>query len=171
MSEKFYCWPDWMPKAQSNGYGYEPTDRRAKTEMEVGSVLRVNFDTDETTLDCTLILNAVQSQWFEKFERNMLNQGAKWFQIPIQIAGCIERHTVRFAARPKAGNLIGPYHTTYTLKLDVQKRDLPICDEIMDLLLCVSPDELRKTARNLREFWMSLKKLQSPTWIVDEAKQ
>lgn len=171
MSEKFYCWPDWMPLAQSDGYAYEPTDRRSKTEMEVGSVLRVNFDSDETTLDCTLILNAVQSQWFEKFERNMLNQGSTWFQMPIQIAGCIERHTVRFAARPKAGSLIGPFHTTYTLKLDVRQRDLPICDEIMDLLLCVSPLDLRNTAKNLREFWISLRRLQKPTWIVDEVNR
>lgn len=165
MAEKFYCWPSWMPKAQSNGYSYDPVDRRSKTDMEVGSILRVNFDSDETTLDCTLILNAVQSQWFEKFERDMLNQGAKWFQMPIQVAGCISMHTVRFASRPKAGNLIGPYHTSYTLKLDVQKRDLKLCDEVLELLLCVIPSDILQTAKNLRLFWIGLKTLQVPNWI------
>lgn len=166
-STKFYCWPSWMPLAQSNGYSYEPTDRRTKTDMEVGSIMRVNFDTDESTLNCTLILNAVQAQWFEKFERDMLNQGATWFQMPIQIAGCIEWHTVRFASRPKAGNLIGPRHTTYTLKLDIQKRDLKLCDEVAELLLCITPPELTGTYARVHDFWLSLKTLQKPTWIVD----
>lgn len=165
VNEKFYCWPKWMPKAQSNGYSYEPVDRRSKTDMEVGSVLRVNFDSDETTLDCTLILNAVQAQWFEKFERDFLSQGARWFQMPIQIANCIEWHTVRFAARPKAGGLIGPYHTSYTLKLDVQKRDLKLCDEVIELLFCLEPTEIKNSADYARLFWLSLKRLQVPNWI------
>lgn len=166
---KFYCWPEWMPLVQQDDYGYEPTDRRSRTDMEVGSVLRVNYDSDETTLDCSLILDVEQSQWFEKFERNMLNQGAKWFQMPIQIAGCISRHTVRFASRPKI-KWKAPFYTTYAFKLDIQKRDLPICDEIMELLLCISPADLRQTVRNLRDFWMSLKKLQAPAWIVEEVE-
>lgn len=163
--DRFYCWPKWMPRAQSNGYSYEPTDRRSKTDMEVGSVLRVNFDTDETTLDCTLILNAVQAQWFEKFERDFLSQGARWFQMPIQIANCIEWHTVRFASRPKAASLIGPFHTSYTLKLDVQKRDLKLCDEVVDLLLCLDPSEIKNSADYVKSFWLSLKRLQVPSWI------
>lgn len=168
MADKLYCWPDWMPKAQSNGYGYEPTDRRTKTDMEVGSVLRVNYDTDETSLDCTLVLNSVQAQWFEKFERDTLNQGAHWFQMPIQIAGCIEWHTVRFTSRPKAGSLIGPYHTTYTLKLDVQQRDLKLCDEVLELFLCVPPQDLLDAVKHSRDFWMGLKTLQKPEWIIAE---
>lgn len=155
-----------MPIAQRPNYSYEPTDRRSKTDMEVGSILRVNFDTDESTLDCNLILDAVQAQWFEKFERELLNQGARWFQMPIQIAGCIEWHTVRFASRPKAGNLIGPRHTTYTLKLDIQKRDLKLCAEVVELLLCIIPPHLVMAAENSRIFWMSLKKLKDPAWIL-----
>lgn len=165
MAEKFYCWPSWMPVAQRPNYAYEPTDRRSKTEMEVGSVLRVNFDTDESTLDCTLILNSLQAQWFEKFERDFLSQGARWFQMPIQIAGCIEWHTVRFAQRPKAGNLIGPRYTTYTLKLDLQQRDLKMCDEVAALLLCVVPSEIINAADSAKAFWLSLKRLQVPNWI------
>lgn len=165
---KFYCWPKWLPLAQSNGYSYESADRRSKTDMEVGSVLRVNYDTDETTLDCSLILNAVQSQWFEKFERDMLRQGATWFQMPIQIGGCIMRHTVRFASRPKAGSLIGPFHTTYTFKLDVMERKLQLCDEEMDMLMCISPTDFMNTAKNAGIFWMSLKKLQVPSFILSE---
>lgn len=165
MAEKLHCWPEWMPLAQSNGYTYEPTDRRTKTEMEVGSVLRVNFDTDETVLDCTLILNTVQAQWFEKFERDMLNHGATWFQMPIQIACCIERHTVRFASHPKA-TWKAPHHTTYSLKLDIEKRDLRMCKELAELLLCVTPKQLTDSNRDVRIFTLGLRSLQNPNWIV-----
>lgn len=165
--DRTICWPDWMPKPQRSGYSYEPADRRSKTDMEIGSVLRVNFDTDETTLDCTLILNAVQAQWFEQFERHMLRQGAQWFRMPIQIAGCIEWHTVRFAARPKVGSLIGVTHATYTLRLDIDKRDLKICPEVIDLLICVSPQDITGAAANAGTFWMSLPPLQAPTWIYN----
>lgn len=167
MADKFYCWPDWMPKAQRNGYGYEPVDRRAKTDMEVGSLIRVNYDTDETTLNCTLILNAVQAQWFEKFERNMLNQGSQWFQMPIMVAGCIQMHTVRFASRPKASEVIGPYHTSYQLALEVQERNLDICDELMDIMLCVSPKHIMMTSDRVQEFWLSLRCLQVPIYFCE----
>lgn len=166
-NEKFYCWPDWMPKAQANAYSYEPTDRRSKTDMEVGSVLRVNFDTDESSLTCTLILNAVQAQWFEIFEKNLLNQGAAWFQMPVQTGGCVEWHTVRFAQRPKA-SWKSPHYTQYDLKLDLWQRELSMCMELEELLLCQSPTQIRNSALNLKDFWMSLKKLQIPTFLISE---
>lgn len=169
MAEKkaLLCWPDWMPKPQQPDYTYTPVDRRTKTDMEVGSILRVNFDTDETTLDCVLILNAVQAQWFEQFERNLLHQGAQWFRMPIQIAGCIEWHTVRFASRPKAGSLIGVTHTTYTLRLDVDKRNLKLCPDVIELLVCISPQDILSASANTGAFWMSLAALQPPKHVYN----
>lgn len=166
--DRFYCWPDWMPKPQRNGYGYDVTDRRSRTDMEVGSLIRVNYDTDETTLDCTLVCNAVQSQWFEKFERCMLSQGSQWFQMPIMIAGCIEMHTVRFASRPKAGSIIGPYYTSYQLRLDVQERDLKLCQQLMDFMLCVSPKHIIGTSDNAQRFWLGLKCWRIPFWFCEQ---
>lgn len=168
MAEKFYCWPDWMPKPQRNGYGYDVTDRRSRTDMEVGSLIRVNYDTDETTLDCTLVCNAIQAQWFEKFERDMLSQGSQWFQMPIMIAGCIEKHTVRFASRPKAGSLVGPYFTSYQLRLDIQERDLKLCKQLMDFMLCVSPKHTMGASDAARKYWLSLKTLCIPCWFCEE---
>lgn len=168
MADKFYCWPDWMPKPQRNNYGYDVTDRRSRTDMEVGSLIRVNYDTDETTLDCTLVCNAIQAQWFEKFERDMLSQGSQWFQMPIMIAGCIEKHTVRFASRPKAGSLVGPYFTSYQLRLDVQERDLKLCDQLMDFMLCISPKHIMKTSDAAHQFWMSLQCRTIPSYFCEE---
>lgn len=168
MADKFYCWPDWMPKAQRSGYGYDVADRRSRTDMEVGSIIRVNYDTDETTMECTLICNSIQSQWFEKFERDMLNHGSQWFQMPIMIAGCIEMHTVRFASRPKAGSIIGPYHTSYTLKLDIQERDLKLCQQLMDFMLCVSPCHIMESSNAAQKFWLGLQCRTIPSYFCQD---
>lgn len=145
-------WPDWMPKPQRSGYGYEPVDRRTRTDMEVGSIYRVNFNSDEATVNCTLILNNIQSSWFETFEHKALNQGSKWFEIPLQTGGRIEWHKARFAARPKAGNLIGVGATTYTLRLDIEKREGRLCDSIAEMLYCISPEEFMDVSRTLASF-------------------
>lgn len=140
MADSLLVWPRWMPKPQRNGYGYDPVDRRERTEMEVGSVLRVKYDTDETTLNCTLILDQFQLAWFESFEHSVLSQGSQWFEMPIQTGGSIENHVVRMKTRPKYGQLIGLY-TTVTLQLDVEKRNL-ICGGLARLLMCMSPQEI-----------------------------
>lgn len=169
-SDSLLKWPSWMPLAQQSNYSYEPTDRRTKTDMEVGSVLRVNFDTDETTLNCQIILNPIQSQWFEMFERNMLNQGAKWFEMPIQIANCIEWHNVRFNTRPKV-TIKAPKYQIYSFRLDVEKREIALCPELADFLYCVSPCDIYNTVKYEREFLLEAHRLQVPDYWIYGCKQ
>lgn len=168
--DELFIWPDWMPKAQQSDYSYEPTDRRTKTDMEVGSVLRVNFDTDETSLNCQLILNPIQSQWFELFERDWLNQGSKWFEMPIQIANCIDWHTVRFATRPKA-TIKAPKYQVYTFKLDIEKRNIALCPELAEFLYCISPCDIFNIASNERTFILEAHKLKVPDYWIYGCKQ
>jgi len=142
-------WPDWMPHPQQSGYSYEPADRRSRTDMEVGSLIRVNFDTDETTVNCSLVLNRTQAAWFEVFERSMLSQGSRWFEMPLQSGGQLEWHTVRFRSRPRAG-IVAPFHTSYSFSLEIEKRPDVLCPQIAGLLCCVSPQDVCATAENLR---------------------
>lgn len=118
-----YTWPAWMPRPQVSGYGVHPVDRRLTTETETGNIVRRQFDTDEAEADCSLVLNQLQSNWFEAFERDMLGQGSTWFRMPLWVGGEIENHLVRFKTRPKAGSLIG-LHTTYSFTLAVAKREI-----------------------------------------------
>lgn len=165
MGNEMFKWPDWMPLAQQSGYGYEPADRRTRTDTEVGSILRVNFDTDETTLNCTLVLNTFQAAWLEAFERGALHQGAQWFEMPIQTGGCIEWHTVRFASRPKVAG-VNALYTTYTLQLDLEKRELAMGDELAELLVCVAPEDLIEAVDTVKAFVGALPALRVPDfWI------
>lgn len=144
-----YRWPEWMPKPQQKQYDYEPIDRRRRTDMEVGSLYRVEFDTDETRVNCVLILNRMQSAWFESFERDVLRQGTQWFEMPLQTSGQLEWHTARFATRPKAG-AYAPFHTQYSFTLELEKREDAICPGVVELLACIPPQELCEAAEMLR---------------------
>lgn len=112
-----------MPNPQADGYGIHPVDRRLATETEAGTVVRKQFDADESEADCTLVLNPLQANWFEAFERDMLGQGTVWFNMPLWVGGEVENHLVRFKTRPKAGSLVG-LHTSYSFTLSVAKRQL-----------------------------------------------
>lgn len=150
MADTMYRWPEWMPKPQRTSYSYEPTDRRTRTDMEVGSILRVNYDTDETKITCTVVLNQTQAAWFETFERHILAQGSRWFQMPLQSGGMLNWHTVRFNSRPKA-TVIAPFHTQFSLSLDVDKRPDVLCPQVAELLFCLSAADLCGSAQSLRQ--------------------
>lgn len=141
-------WPDWMPLPQMSGYGLELKDRRLKTEMEVGSIVRVEYDTDEAQATCSLVLNEFQAAWFEAFERDVLAQGSQWFSMPLKSSGIVQPHTVRFAQRPKA-DIVGPGHTRYSFTLDVEKRPDVICGEVSNIVLCMAPTDVCQTANIL----------------------
>lgn len=150
MAKKLLRWPEWMPIPQQSGYSYQPTDRRTRTDMEVGSILRVNYDTDETQFSCTLILNSIQSAFFEQFERDILSQGTQWFEFPLKSGGNITWHTARFLEHPKA-TLLGVRHTTYTFTLEIEKRPVTLCPQIAEFLVCISPQDLCRAGHVLRE--------------------
>lgn len=167
-SDEFYQWPDWMPLPQISGYGYEPSDRRTRTDMEVGSVLRVNFDSDETTVTCMLICNTWQAAWFEAFERGALRQGSRWFRLPLQTGGAINWHTARLAARPKAQQLMGVFHTAYQLQLELEQRELEMCDDLAEILVCIPPEDLVSAADSGEAFVTRIPRLDVPQfWLHD----
>jgi hypothetical protein len=143
------CWPEWMPKPQRSGYQFEPVDRTVRTDMEIGSIYRVEFDTDETIIQCTMILcNRIQLEFFQAFERDCLRHGTKWFRMPIWVSGKqdkdnLEWYNCRFKTRPKFSGLIGVTHITVTMQLEIEERNL-LDPDILEVLMIFGPDGVRK---------------------------
>jgi hypothetical protein len=128
-----------MPKPQRSGYSYEVTDRTLNTDMEISSLRRVEFDTDETVITCSMILcNRVELEFFEAFERDCLRQGVRWFQMPLWVAGHLEWYNCCFVERPKIGGLIGVSHATVSMKLKIEWRDL-LDPDIVEVLMVFGP--------------------------------
>lgn len=140
-------WPSWMPRPAQSGYDGSPVDRRIKTDMEMGSVIRVEFDTDETNINCEVMLTQIQSAFLESFERDLLRQGTTWFEMPILIGGIVKNHLVQFKDRPKQKGVYG-LHTVYSLSLNVSERKLwP--SWLTELFLYYDPESLMKIASRL----------------------
>ena len=142
-------WPAWMGYPVVDDYKVEPQDRRIKSEMEISTISRVEFDTDETIANCSLYLKSLQAKWFESFERDYLSQGSKWFIMPLWVGGEIIDHVVKIRDRPALSQKSGTERTEgyaiYTFSLDVSKREGMLPLELVDKLLYLSPYELQQT--------------------------
>jgi hypothetical protein len=149
MAQDLIKWPAWMKYPTIDGYGVEVKDTRIKTEMEVGSAFRVEFNTDESSASCSLFLNKIQSDFFEAFERGLLKQGSVWFIMPLWVGGKLIDHTVRFQERPKLVEKLGPY-TSYSFTLDVARREGLMSDFYVEFLLSVGPLEFMKLEEKLQ---------------------
>ena len=124
MSNDLVCWPYWLPEPERNEYGYEPSDQsNVRSEMDVGSIVRRVFTTDETTINCKIIVEDCEAFWFETFEQWLLNQGTEWFAMPLWVAGEKQYYVCQFTDRPKMGEVRG-YTNFITFTVRVQKRIL-----------------------------------------------
>lgn len=112
-------WPEWMPVPQMNGYTVQAEDRRTKPDFGVFGELIDEFGMEEGTIECTLVLDQVQTAWIESFEQELLVQGAEWFEMPLLSGRKLTWHKVRMRERPALNNLIGCQYTCADLKLEV----------------------------------------------------
>lgn len=137
--EELFEWPQWLRIPRKSDYSYEPVDRAVSTEMDIGTVKRVEFTTDETIVNCALLLNPLELRFFETFERDLLRQGCTWFTMPLLLGGRVEKYKARFKGRPKIGNLQGLY-ATVSFVLEIEKRSLLDPGMARLLLLLAEPE-------------------------------
>lgn len=136
-------WPETMPVPVIDSYVVKPQDRRQKSELDIGTLFRIAFDTDESTTTCILLLNHEEANWFEAFERDILKQGSRWFKMPLWIGGQMFEQKVRFATRPEAKKE-SPTHTAYSFELDIAYREGLMEPEWVEYLLDMDPYEFMR---------------------------
>jgi hypothetical protein len=140
------AWPPSLPNAEVDSYGIQPTDRRLKSDMEIGAVYRNEYGTDENQCSCTIELYQDEAALFEAFERDTLDDGTKWFDASLWVGGRLCTHRVRFRDHPRVSKR-SSLMTTYSWTFDVSQREL-IGPEYASLLLHYSPESIR----NLKQF-------------------
>ena len=133
-------WPDDMPALQREGYGYELADNTLPGAGKLSTVKRVAFTMDEARISARMVLDPKQAAFFERFERDTLNQGSRWFLLPVWIAGEVREYKARFRERPKLTELSG-LHSVYLFVLDLENREL-LDPNLVAWLLYFSPREL-----------------------------
>lgn len=130
-------WPKWMPAPQQASFSMRPEDRRIASST-VGTAFFRGFGGDVCTADCTVVLNQLQSEWLEEFERDVLVHGSKWFKFPLWYSGEVHWEKCRFKTRPKISGFTGK-STEYQFTLYVEKRSELIRECLFKLLSCWPP--------------------------------
>lgn len=139
LGQNYAFWPsEWMPAPQQDSFSFQPEDVRQTTETEVGAVVRPQFDTDILIADCTLVLNRMQSMWFESFEKAVSLENL-WFIFPIWYGGDIRDARCKIKDRPKW--TVEAYTTTYKFTILVSKRSFELTPCVAEMLSCWTPQE------------------------------
>lgn len=130
-------WPSTMPKPLQSGFSMQPEDRRIASST-VGTSFQQGFGGDVCVAEVSLILSRTQAAWLEKFERDTLVQGAKWFSFPVWYAGEVHDELCRFKTRPKASSING-FHGTYQFNLYIRRRTELMPDCMVKVFACYPP--------------------------------
>lgn len=139
MATDLVCWPYWLPVPERTDYSYEPVDQtNVRSEMDVGVLVRRAFTTDETIINCQIIVEDCEAYWFEAFEQWMLNQGSQWFGMPLWVAGVKQNYVCQMVDRPKMSEVRG-FTNFITFAVRVQKRVLSPVSGLGSSLLNVLP--------------------------------
>jgi hypothetical protein len=77
-----------------------------------------------------------------------LNHGAKWFIMPLLIAGVLQDYKVRFKGQPKFSPA-GPRYTQVTAQFEIEKREL-LDDSIFEILMIFGPTLLSVVTKDIR---------------------
>ena len=136
-------WPASLPAPQAS-LTYEPEDVRISTDMEVGQIVRKQFDTDVVRADCELILSPAQAATFEAFEAGACH-ALRWFSMPLWLAGELQEGTCQILERPKwspAG-----LQTRYRFSVLVSEREISLDACTIDLLQHWTEREAIRTAQ------------------------
>lgn len=118
MAEK---WPDSLNFILDRGsYSIEPHSDIARTEFDDGPKLaRVRFSNPTTIYNGTITLTNNEYIAFRSFYMVILNQGSKWFEIPIWDGLSYTTHTAKFSEMFTVKDE-GFDQYTLTIKLEVR---------------------------------------------------
>ena len=137
-------WPAWMPTPLQQNFTIKPVDTRTISQMEVGTSIRKQFSGDELEATGSVLLDQDSSAWFERFEKETLEQGTTWFYFPVWSGGNLQTQLVRFKQRPTLSQ-VNSLHSRYDFVLQVEKRSF-LNDSAYALLQHLSPTQAKGIA-------------------------
>lgn len=126
-------YPQGLPCALREGYGFKPTNNILRTPMQSGRARqRIEFYNVPTFTDINWIMNEPQARLFESWAAGVV--GAGWFDIPLRTPnGPMEIKAVRFTEVPEGPILIGL--SSWQFRSNVEIRDRELIDPDWALIL------------------------------------
>lgn len=127
----------YLPMPQRTGLGYQPVSPLLRTQLTSGRARqRRLYTSTPTQVGVTWIFNEEQSQLFEAWFRDVISDGAAWFNMRIRAPIGIDDYACRFMDIYEGPTLIGFQRWQFTANLELWERPIlpPGWGEFPDLV-------------------------------------
>jgi hypothetical protein len=120
-------WPPALNYVLDRGsFSIDPHSDIARTEFDDGpQLVRVRFSNPTTVYNGTITLTNNEFILFRGFYMNTLNQGSKWFEMPVWDGASYASHKARFS---KKYEIRDEAWDQYTLSVSLEVREYPSLD-------------------------------------------
>lgn len=117
--------PSDLPCAVREGYDLNHVQPFTRTTMVTGRARqRRSFSSVPTVANVNWVFNAAQAAAFEAWFRDVLNDGAEWFNMRLRTPLGMEPYVCRFVEMYKGPELTGARHWKVRSELEVWERPL-----------------------------------------------
>jgi len=116
---------EYLPMPQRPGIGYKPVSPLRRTQLTSGRARqRRLYTSTPTEVGVTWIFNDQQSQLFESWFRDVISDGAAWFNMRIRAPGGVDDYACRFTDIYQGPTLIGFQRWQFSATLELWERPI-----------------------------------------------
>lgn len=118
-------WPDQLPNAQRSGHESRVAQTFSRTELVSGRARqRRKFTSVPVAAQFSWIFTDYQAQVFEAWYRDVINDGAAWFNIKRKTPMGMQSVVCRFASMYEGPMLFGVNRWRYSATLEIWSRPI-----------------------------------------------
>lgn len=119
-------YPTVLPLGQRNGRSYKTVQTVKRSTMVSGRARqRKKYPKVPTMTGLTFLFNDVETQAFEVWFHETLNDGVNWFNMPLRTPLGLGKHYSRFTGMYDGPTAVGPDLWQITADLEMQDRPIP----------------------------------------------
>lgn len=114
-------WPDSLPLPLLRGHGYTPGNKLKEIKMESGaSRFRKKSFSGLDVLSASFLMNNDEAAFFEGWFKHAINDGEKWFSMPVKTPLGTSERVARIKTKQKkraaVGNRLWSIQLSFELK-------------------------------------------------------
>lgn len=118
-------YPEGLPCALRDGYDFSPVSPLLRSDMQSGRARqRRRFTSVPTMASVSWIMTDAQAQLFEAWFRDVLEDGAQWFEMPLKTPEGERSYTARFTDIYSGPTLTGRSSWRFQAQLELRERPL-----------------------------------------------
>ena len=120
-------YPADLPCALREGYDFSPVSPLLRSQLETGrSRQRRRYTSTPTMASVSWLMNDMQGVLFEAWFKEVLLDGAEWFDCPLKSPMGMKNYTARFTDIYSGPTLTGQSLWRYTATLELRERPVLI---------------------------------------------